>query len=165
MGDLPVEVVRSKRRKRTVQAYVVEGRVRVLVPAGLPREEEERIVESMVARATRRLSREVVDLEDHVRQVARRYGLPVPKSTAWSDRQLLRWGSCTPADGRIRISSRLSMMPVWVLDWVIIHELAHLVVPDHSSRFRELVGRYELGERAEGYLIAKSEETPTGFSA
>ncbi len=48
-------------------------------------------------------------------------------------------------------------MPEWVLDWVLVHELAHLAVPDHGDRFKALVSRYELGERAEGYLIAKSE--------
>jgi predicted metal-dependent hydrolase len=48
-------------------------------------------------------------------------------------------------------------MPGWVLDWVVIHELAHLEVPDHGDRFQALVARYELGERAKGYLMAKSE--------
>jgi predicted metal-dependent hydrolase len=157
MSDLPVEVVRSRRRKRTVQAYIVDGRIRVLVPAGLPGEEEARLVDSMVARATRRFSSTTVDLTARARHVARRYQLPVPSTIEWSDRQLARWGSCTPSDGKIRISNRLATMPDWVLDWVLVHELAHLAVPDHGDRFKALVSRYELGERAEGYLIAKSE--------
>jgi hypothetical protein len=49
-------------------------------------------------------------------------------------------------------------MPAWVLDWVLIHELAHLEVPDHGPRFKSLVDRYELAERATGYLMARSEE-------
>lgn len=158
VADLPVEVVRSIRRKRTIQAYVVNGRVRVLVPAGLGREEERKIVDDMVARATRRLSRQAVDLAGRARDVASKYGLAQPSSIEWSDRQLSRWGSCTPTDGKVRISSRLATMPTWVLDWVLVHELAHLTVADHGERFKALVGRYELGERAEGYLIAKSEE-------
>jgi len=157
MSDLPVDVVRSKRRKRTVQAYIVEGRVRVLVPAGLPVDEEAKLVESMVARATRRFTSASVDLPSRARQLARRYDLPVPVSIEWSERQLARWGSCTPSDGKIRVSNRLAAMPGWVLDWVIVHELAHLAVADHSDRFQALVSRYALGERAEGYLIAKSE--------
>lgn len=157
MSDLPVEVVRSKRRKRTIQAYVVDGRVRVLVPAGLPGAEEARLVESMVARATRRFTSTSVDLPTRARTLARRYDLPEPTTIEWSDRQLSRWGSCTPTDSKIRISNRLAAMPGWVLDWVLVHELAHLAVPDHGPRFQALVGRYELGERAEGYLIAKSE--------
>jgi predicted metal-dependent hydrolase len=157
MSDLPVDVVRSKRRKRTVQAYVVDGRVRVLVPAGLPGDEEAKLVETMVARATRRLTSATVDLPTRARHLARHYDLPVPATIEWSDRQLSRWGSCTPSDGKIRVSNRLATMPGWVLDWVLIHELAHLAVPDHGDRFKALVNRYELGERAEGYLIAKSE--------
>jgi predicted metal-dependent hydrolase len=150
--------VRSKRRKRTIQAYVVNGRVRVLIPAGLALDEEQKIVDDMVARATRRLSRQAVDVEQRARDVARKYGLPEPSHIEWSDRQLSRWGSCTPSDGKVRISSRLATMPTWVLDWVLVHELAHLAVTDHGEKFQALVGRYELGERAEGYLIAKSEE-------
>ena len=54
----------------------------------------------------------------------------------------------------------MATMPGWVLDWVLVHELAHLTIPDHGARFKALVSRYELGERAEGYLIAKSEDRP-----
>jgi predicted metal-dependent hydrolase len=157
MSDLPVDVVRSRRRKRTVQAYVVDGRVRVLVPAGLPDDEEARLVETMVARATRRFTSTTVDLPTRARHLARRLDLPIPETIEWSDRQLSRWGSCTPADSKIRISTRLATMPLWVLDWVLVHELAHLAVADHGEQFQALVNRYELGERAEGYLIAKSE--------
>jgi len=158
MIDLAVEVVRSEKRKRTMQAYVVGGKLRVLVPAGLPPEQESRLVESMVARATRKLSSAGVDLAARATQLATKYGLPTPSSIEWSDRQLRRWGSCTASDGTIRISNRVASMPGWVLDWVLIHELAHLEVANHGQRFQTLVGRYELGERAKGYLMAKSEE-------
>jgi predicted metal-dependent hydrolase len=157
MIDLPVDVVRSKRRKRTIQAYVVDGRVRVLVPAGLPEDEEARLVETMAARVAKRFASSHVDLPTRARHLARRYDLPIPLTIEWSDRQLTRWGSCTPLDRKIRISNRLASMPGWVLDWVIVHELAHLVEAEHGDRFQKLVSRYELGERAEGYLIAKSE--------
>ena len=111
MTALPVDVVRSKRRKRTIQAYVVDGRVRVLVPAGLPLDEETRLVDSMVARVTRRFTSTTVDLDARARHLARKYDLPVPNAVVWSDRQLTRWGSCTPSDGKIRLSNRLASMP------------------------------------------------------
>ena len=157
MRDLQIEVVRSKKRKRTAQAHVVEGRLRVLVPAGLSPQEEAAVVENLVARAERKLSSAHVDLKTRAIDLAERYGLPRPTGIEWSSRQNMRWGSCTPSDGRIRISDRLASMPGWVLDWVVVHELAHLKVPGHGEGFQALVGRYELGERAEGYLIAKSE--------
>jgi len=63
-----------------------------------------------------------------------------------------RWGSATPADGSVRISERLRETPSWVLDYVLVHELAHLVEPGHTPAFWSLVRRYPRSERAIGYL-------------
>jgi predicted metal-dependent hydrolase len=67
-----------------------------------------------------------------------------------------RWGSCTPSQSTIRISTRLAPFPDWVVDYVIVHELAHLEVSGHNDDFWRLVHRYPKAERAIGYLIAKS---------
>ncbi len=154
---MPVDVVRSKRRKRTAQAYFKDGRLRVLVPFGLDPNEEARIIDDLVARVGRKTSAGRVDLDRRARALAKRYGLAMPRSIEWSDRQMRRWGSCTPGDRSIRISNRLASMPGWVLDWVLVHELAHLEEPNHGARFKELVERYELAERAKGYLMAMGE--------
>ena len=158
MSDFQVDVVRSKRRKRTAQAYMSEGKLKVMVPFGLAPDEEARLVESLVARVGRKLSSRQVDLIQRARHLATRYGLPEPATVEWSDRQTTRWGSCTPAEGNIRISNRLATMPGWVLDSVLIHEMAHLEQPNHGPKFKALVGRYELSERAKGYLMAMSDE-------
>jgi predicted metal-dependent hydrolase len=75
-----------------------------------------------------------------------------PTSVRWVSNMASRWGSCTPTDGTIRVSSRLRDMPSWVLDYVLVHELAHLLVPGHGTDFWDLVGRYPRTERARGYL-------------
>jgi predicted metal-dependent hydrolase len=157
MSDLPVDVVRSKRRKRTAQAYVKEGRLRVMVPLGLGHDEEERLVEGLVSRISRKILSTEVDLVQRARDLARYYRLSEPTSIEWSARQTTRWGSCTPAEGSIRISIGLASMPGWVLDSVLILELAHLDEPNHGPRFKTLVDRYELSERAKGYLMAMGE--------
>lgn len=65
-----------------------------------------------------------------------------------------RWGSCTFTDGAIRIARRAASLPGWVLDYLIVHELAHLIQSDHNAAFHELENRYPLTERAKGYLLA-----------
>jgi predicted metal-dependent hydrolase len=155
--DLPIDVIRSKRRKRTVQASVVDGRLQIRVPYGLSPQRESELVEQANEQIRRKVSSAEINLVRRARQLAARYGLPHPVSVEWSSRQMKRWGSCTPDEGRIRISDRLASVPGWVLDSVLVHELAHLEVADHGSGFDELVSRYELSERAKGYLIAKTD--------
>jgi predicted metal-dependent hydrolase len=57
-----------------------------------------------------------------------------------------------------RLSSALAPFPDWVVDYVIVHELAHLDVPAHNAAFWTLVHRYPRTERAIGYLTAKGGE-------
>jgi predicted metal-dependent hydrolase len=157
MSDLPVDVVRSKRRTRTAQAYIRDGRLRVMVPFGLDHDEEARLVDGLVARVSRKVASTEVDLVQRARDLARDYRLSEPTSIEWSSRQSTRWGSCSPGEGSIRISVRLASLPGWVLDSVLIHEMAHLDEPNHGPRFKALVDRYELAERAKGYLMAIGE--------
>lgn len=142
-----------------MQAALRDGRIKVMVPDGLDAAEEREFVEQMATRIKRRATSAEVDLVERARQLARRYDLPMPREIVWSDRQMVRWGSCSPETGRIRVSDRLAAMPPWVLDSVLVHEMAHLEVAGHGPQFQALVDRYELAERAKGYLIAKSEDT------
>jgi predicted metal-dependent hydrolase len=149
-----VEVRRSRRRTRTVSAYRQDGKVIVLIPARFTRAEEAEWVETMVARleGQRRRGRTDADLERRAMRLARAHGLPEPATVRWVTNQNSRWGSCTPADGSVRLSHRLQSMPAWVVDYVLVHELAHLVEPSHDARFWSLVDDYPRAERAKGYL-------------
>ena len=160
MSDVPIEVIRSAKRKRTVQASYVDGRLLVRVPAGLDPEREADLIEQASEKVLRSLSSNGVDLDRRARDLSDRYGLPRPVAVEWSSRQMQRWGSCTPDQGLIRISDRLASMPGWVLDSVLVHELAHLEIADHGPGFQALANRYQLAERAKGYLIAKGEGRP-----
>lgn len=157
MTDFPVDVVRSERRKKTLQASLQGGRIKVMVPADLDPDDETRLVSELVARVKRKAASGAVDLVERAAFLARRYGLPQTDAIEWSTRQSRRWGSCSAGERRIRISSRLASLPGWVLDSVIVHELAHLQEANHGPRFQELVDRYRLTERAKGYLMAVSE--------
>lgn len=153
---MPVEVVRSHRRRKTVQAVVVDGVIRVRVPARMTKKDEDLYVSELVERLERRFRSDHIDVDQRARELAERYGLPRPTRARWSETQRRRWGSCSPDSGEIRVSSRLAAFPSWVLDYVLVHELAHLDVPDHSPGFHRLVDRYPRAERARGFLIAMS---------
>ena len=157
-SEMDVEVVRSSRRRKTVQAWEVGGVLRVAIPARMTRAEEQHWVSEMVRRFERRRSSDHIDLRARVAALARRYELPHPSSVEWSDRQRSLWGSCTPALRSIRLSSRLTREPGWVLDYVIVHELAHLAEATHGAPFWALVNRYPRTERARGWLMAKGLE-------
>ena len=138
-----------------MQARQVGGVLRVSIPASMTTVEEEKWVAEMVRRMERRAATDGIDLTARAAALADRYGLPKPEAIRWVDNQEWRWGSCTPSDRTIRISSRLVGEPAWVLDYVIVHELAHLSVPRHDSRFWALVRRYPRAERAHGFLMAR----------
>jgi predicted metal-dependent hydrolase len=150
---LRAEVIRSKRRRRTVQAEQVGDTVRISIPALMTKAEEEHWVGVMVRRFERRVAAAQQDLTGRAEALAARYDLPRPASIAWVGNQQRRWGSCTPVDGSIRISDRLARFPTWVLDYVIVHELAHLAEPGHGKAFHALVDRYPKAERARGFLM------------
>ena len=151
-----VEVTRSTRRRRTVGAQLRSGVLVVTVPSWMSRAEEAHWRVEMTNRFARRAAAERIDLAERARVLARRYDLPVPDEIRWTDDMTTRWGSCTPGTRTVRLSSRLAGFPAWVVNYVIVHELAHLVVSGHDERFWRLVNAYPKVERAIGYLIAKS---------
>ena len=156
---MEVEVVRSKKRRKTISALqVTDDLVRISIPASLSKAEEQHWIDEMLKRFEKRAVADKVDLETRARQLADEHGFPYPSSVRWVDNQHARWGSCTPADGTIRLSSRMVGFPRWVIDSVLVHELAHLVEPHHNARFDALCARYPLTERATGYLLAKGFE-------
>ena len=152
---LEVEVVRSSKRRKTVSASVIDGRVVVRMPTWMTKAQEDEYVTALVAKLERRRRSEVVDLTTRAAQLAKRYDLPKPTSIRFVSNQVSRWGSCTPSTGEIRISDRIAGFPTWVLDAVVVHELAHLVHLGHTPEFWELANRYTMTERALGFLIAK----------
>ncbi len=163
----PVRIVRSARRRKTVSARLEDGVLVVRAPATLPDDALREAIVNLAARVQRRAQRAALsdaDLEKRARALNRRYfnGRLRWQSIRWSTRQNKRFGSCTPARGTIRISHRLQRVPRWVLDYVLMHELAHLVEPNHGPRFWALVNRYPLAERARGYLMALGLEEPEG---
>lgn len=153
----PVEVRRSRRRSRTVTAYREGGRTIVAIPARFTRAQEREWVRRMLDRLATQEQRRRPSDDQLVRRAAelnQRYlgGRAVPSSVRWSGNQGRRWGSCTVADGSIRLSDRLRGMPAWVTDYVLLHELAHLLHAGHGPEFWAELEAYPRTERARGFL-------------
>jgi predicted metal-dependent hydrolase len=151
-----VEVRVSTRRRKSASAFWSDGRVVVVLPASMPRSARAEMVEDLVRRVLHyrpHLAASDVDLATRAAHLADRYLDGVrPSSIRWVTNQNSQWGSCTCGTGEIRISDRLRVVPGWVLDAVVVHELAHLVEPNHSPRFRALVDRYARGKEADVFL-------------
>lgn len=168
MPEPHYEVRRSARRRRTMTITREAGRLVVVIPARMSYAEEARIVPPFVERFLARHESRLLPPGDPALQerAERLYaehlqgaveGPPPAFTIRWTGRQQRRWGSATPAEGTIRISERVRDLPGWVGDYVIVHELTHLLEANHNRRFWGLVGRYPLTERARGFL--------DGFSA
>jgi len=168
--DPVVEVRRSRRRRSTVAAYREDDRVVVMIPARMSRAEEQEWVATMLARLERSEKRRRpsdATLVRRARDLNARYldGAATPETVRWVDNQNSRWGSCTPADRAIRLSRRLEGMPSWVIDYVLVHELAHLLEVGHTARFWRLVDRYPKAERAKGFLEGVAAASQLGIVA
>jgi predicted metal-dependent hydrolase len=149
----PVQVSRSKRSKKTVSARFRDGIVQITIPSWMSAKEEAEWVAKMVQRFERANRNTDADLMAKAKQLARDYKLPKPASVVWTRELSSRWGSCTTDTGAIRINGKLAKAPSWVVDYVLIHELAHLMHADHSAAFWDVVARYPKSERAIGFLM------------
>jgi Protein of unknown function DUF45 len=144
-------------------AFRQEGRLIVVVPAHMSARQRRDLVPPLVEKfltgeAVRSAPRGDAALTNRVRRLYETHLLPViggvvpPLGARWVTNQDARWGSCTPGTGEIRVSHRLRPMPTWVVDYVLVHEAAHLVEREHSARFHSLVARYPDAERAKAFL-------------
>ena len=155
-----IEIIRSKRRKKTVAARIVGDTLQVRAPADLPEDELHRVIKKLRPRLEReRQRRRAADNGELAARAAvfnERYfdGKLRIRQLSYVSNQRRRFGSCSPSQAVIRISDRVAFMPRWVRDYVLIHEMAHLVEPNHSPRFWALVNRYPRTERARGFLMA-----------
>jgi predicted metal-dependent hydrolase len=141
-----VEIRHSTRRRKTAAARWEGDRVVVLAPYWLRGDELDEMVDHLVGRILKQrphLHASDQFLMDRAVELADRYLDGVrAASIRWSSRQQMRWGCCTTTTREIRIAERLRPVPSWVLDSVIVHELAHLLVYEHSDEFRQLEARY-----------------------
>jgi predicted metal-dependent hydrolase len=152
-GIAQIYFVRHRRARRYLLRVDHDGRVRVTIPRGGSRREADSFARrhtEWVARQRERLRRETtlaldrragqalaeVELPSRLYELAAQLGLTVRRVSIRNQRT--RWGSCG-RDGHVCLNWRLVVMPPWVRDYVIVHELMHLERLDHSPAYWRLV--------------------------
>ncbi len=163
-----LELRTSARRRKTATAWWEGPRLILALPAHVRGQEREDLVSWLVDRASRhRPSHQASDAEllRRAEVLIERYDLGVtPSSVRFVANQHRRWGSCTPETGAIRLSDRLRAVPDWVLDAVLVHELAHLRHHGHGPAFHELANRHPRQAEAtvflEGFQLGLDHATP-----
>jgi hypothetical protein len=141
-----IEIRASSRRTKTGTAHWSGSRIIVLIPASLRGRGRQDFVDELVERLLVQRPQSTgndASLEERAGVLAELYNDGVkPSSVRWVSNQRHRWASCSPATREIRISTRLQHCPEWVIDAVLVHELAHLHESDHSARFYEIADRH-----------------------
>jgi len=160
-GKPEVEIRVSDRRRKSVAAMWEGDRIVVVVPRRMAKRDRQVYADELAQKLIKaRDKRRPTDTELHARAayLSRTYLQAKAKPTAvqWSTRQNTRWGSCTAAEGTIRMSARLQGAPQFVIDAVLVHELAHLLISDHSVEFYELANRFPRQGDAELFLQGMS---------
>lgn len=154
--DTPVDIRTSTRRRKTATAFWEGERIVVVLPSWMPHTQRGEMVDALVRRVLAQqpqLHSSDDDLFRRAAGLADRYlNGTRPASIRWVTNQLRRWGSCSGHSREIRISDRLRIVPDWVLDAVLVHELAHLDEQSHSPRFHELANRYPRMAEADVFL-------------
>jgi predicted metal-dependent hydrolase len=128
----------------------------------MPRSELDHHILELARRLLRRVRARVLSSSaeglDLARRVASRFPEPPDvRELRFSTTQRARWGSYSLRTGVIRIHAALRLMPRWVLEAVVAHELAHAFHPGHGPAFWRLLNRVcPETERARAFLAGVS---------
>jgi hypothetical protein len=153
------EIIRSKKRKKTVQAKIVDNILHIYLPAGMSKKEESKWIQKMKSQIRRKQRKHQLNSTDTLQKRAafinnQYFNGELDFSIQFVTNQTTKHGSCTPASKSIRISDAISDYPQYVQDYLIMHELTHLIYPNHSKAFWKKVNEYPYVERAKGFLHA-----------
>ena len=162
VDDLEVWVLTKQVKRMSMRVTGADARIEVSVPRFTPEREVVRFVRNQrtwIDRAVRRqLASPLAQAEAASPAEVREWRKVVeacvpPLVAAWEPilgvkagtlayrNMKSRWGSCQPKTGRICINVRLALYPPECLEYVVVHELCHLLVPGHGADFQELMTR------------------------
>ncbi|MDH5507166.1 MAG: M48 family metallopeptidase [Anaerolineae bacterium] len=161
--EIAVTVRRDKRLKKSSRwQREKDGSILLRVPVRLPMRHFPGLLESIAKqlgkprkRAARRTDADLQARAEYLNRTCFNNQIEW-QAIRWVGNMQQRLGSCTnggPTDGHIRISDKMRAWPQWVVDYVIAHELAHRVHPNHSRAFWQyLQTGYPKTEQARGFI-------------
>jgi len=162
---MEIKITRSQRRRRSVSARLVDDLLLVNAPLMFPQERLDKIISAFKLKFARKKLKAELDKEKNLSDLAIALNqkffnnkLKI-ESIEYATNQNSRFGCCNYRSAKIRISHKIGLLPKWVRKYVLMHEMAHLIEPNHSRAFWDIVSRYKLTERARGYLMAASIST------
>ena len=85
--------------------------------------------------------------QQHLDDCYNRFSKRIPYPTLTIRKMTTRWGVCNTKDHRVTLNLELMKKPIYCLDYVIMHELSHLIHPNHSKDFHELLKKYVFDEK------------------
>ncbi|MBN1969005.1 MAG: M48 family metallopeptidase [Candidatus Delongbacteria bacterium] len=162
--ETKVEIIYSRKRKKTISAELNEDRsiLRVLAPYGISQKILSPIIEKL---KNKTLKKRVKDSDEYLLKRSESinknfFSGNLKNFTIYYSGKIGKgsWGLCNLLDREIKLNKELSEYPEWVIDYVIMHEMTHLIVSGHNKEFWDIVNRYDKTERAIGFLIAKGME-------
>lgn len=159
MTDYAIKITRSKKRKKTIQSNFQNNQLTIYLPQGLSTKEEQKWISLMMKKHEKHTKRNNLNsdglLQKRAQELNKHYFEgKLTFAIKYVSNQQQRFGSCTPEEQTIRISDRVAALPAWVRDYILLHEMTHLVYPNHSKEFWETVNKFTYTERAKGYLLA-----------
>jgi predicted metal-dependent hydrolase len=141
-----LELKVTRKRVKNINARLRGSTLSVSAPHRVPAGELEETIRRLARRLVRRCRADAVNEGRPAVEIARRVAARFPDPPKVADvvfvtNQTARWGSYSLRTGIVRLNAALRLMPPWVLEAVVVHELAHAFHPDHSPAFWELARR------------------------
>jgi predicted metal-dependent hydrolase len=163
MEGYKLKLVYSKKRKKTIQAKLMDDQIFIYLPGDISKEDEKEWIKKMLSRIEKQQKQQELNTDTELFERAqylnnKYFNGELVFEIKYVVNQKSKFGSCNPNTKTIRMSHHVAKMPRWVQDYMILHEMAHLLHPNHGKEFWKLVNRYRYTERAKGFLIAIGRE-------
>lgn len=146
VDGVKLTLVVQRKQVKNVNARLRDSVLSISAPLDAPQALLDDLIPDMARQLVRRARAREVNAEQDAVMVAHRVAARFPNKPEIADVQFVttqkkRWGTYSPTTGAIRLHAALREMPLWVLEAVVAHELAHVIHQDHSPAFWELLDK------------------------